>query len=159
MDEQSIFLEALELDDPNQQSAFLNRACGENTELRQRLQELLAAKDLFGEFMEEPAAPHVVGSGDRDPLEECGTIIGPYKLLELIAEGGMGAVYKAEQQEPIKRQVALKIIKLGLDTKQVVARFEAERQALALMDHPNIAKVFDAGTTEDRKALLRDGTW
>jgi serine/threonine protein kinase len=81
-------------------------------------------------------------------IEGPGTTIGRYKLLELIGEGGMGLVYSAEQQEPVKRRVALKIIKPGMDTKQVIARFEAERQTLALLDHPNIARVFDAGTTE-----------
>ena len=85
-------------------------------------------------------------------------MIGRYKLLEELGEGGFGTVYVAEQKEPVKRRVALKIIKLGMDTKQVVARFEAERQALAMMDHPNIAKVLDAGATDDRPALLRHGT-
>ncbi len=83
--------------------------------------------------------------------------IGPYRLLEQIGEGGMGAVWLAEQTEPVRRQVALKVIKLGMDTKQVIARFEAERQALAMMDHPNIAKVFDAGATADGPPVLRDG--
>ena len=83
--------------------------------------------------------------------------IGPYKLLQLIGEGGFGVVFMAEQEQPVRRKVALKIIKLGMDTRQVVARFEAERQALALMDHPNIAKVLDAGATDDRPAVLRDG--
>ncbi len=84
----------------------------------------------------------------RPPCERPGTRIGPYKLLEQIGEGGMGVVYMAEQKEPVARRVALKIIKPGMDTQQVIARFEAERQALAMMDHPNIAKVFDAGTTD-----------
>ena len=86
-----------------------------------------------------------------------GTIIGPYKLLQQIGEGGMGVVFMAEQTEPVQRTVALKIIKPGMDTRQVIARFEAERQALAMMDHPNIAKVLDAGTTDTRPAVLRDG--
>jgi eukaryotic-like serine/threonine-protein kinase len=85
---------------------------------------------------------------DLAPEEKQGTVIGRYKLLQKIGEGGMGVVYMAEQTEPVIRRVALKIIKLGMDTRQVVARFEAERQALALMDHPNIAKVLDAGATE-----------
>ena len=89
--------------------------------------------------------------------ERAGTIIGPYKLLEQIGEGGFGVVYMAEQTEPVRRRVALKIIKPGMDTRQVIARFEAERQALALMDHPNIARVLDAGATEVGPAVLRDG--
>ena len=89
--------------------------------------------------------------------ERPGTQIGPYKLLEQIGEGGMGTVYVAQQSEPVKRLVALKIIKAGMDSRQVIARFEAERQALALMDHPNIAKVLDAGTDRAGPALLRDG--
>ena len=88
---------------------------------------------------------------------ESGTVVGRYKLLELIGEGGFGVVYLAEQTEPVRRQVALKIIKLGMDTKQVIARFEAERQALAMMDHPNIAQVLRRGGHRDRSALLRHG--
>ena len=94
----------------------------------------------------------------EEPVQEGpGTVIGPYKLLQEIGEGGFGVVYMAEQSEPVRRKVALKIIKLGMDTKNVIARFEAERQALALMDHPNIAKVLDAGATDTRPAVLRDG--
>ena len=92
-------------------------------------------------------AGHLPPSTNRS-LEKPGTQIGPYKLLQQIGEGGMGVVYMAEQQEPVERRVALKIIKPGMDTRQVIARFEAERQALAMMDHPNIARVLDAGTTE-----------
>ena len=91
------------------------------------------------------------------PAEELGTVIGRYKLLEKLGEGGFGTVWVAEQREPVKRRVALKVIKLGMDTRQVIARFEAERQALALMDHPNIAKVLDAGADRDRRPVLRDG--
>src|SRR5207253_6485893 len=87
-------------------------------------------------------------TGRAATLEQAGTVIGRYKLLEQIGEGGFGVVYVAEQREPVKRRVALKIVKLGMDTRQVIARFEAERQALALMEHPNIAKVFDGGATE-----------
>jgi hypothetical protein len=97
-----------------------------------------------------PDGPTVSAGASRDgaPLEEPGTLIGRYKLIEKLGEGGFGTVWAAEQREPVKRRVALKVIKLGMDTRQVVARFEAERQALALMDHANIAKVFDAGATE-----------
>ena len=100
---------------------------------------------------------HFASVTDEAKLETAGTIVGPYKLLEQIGEGGMGVVYMAEQQTPVRRRVALKIIKPGMDTRKVIARFEAERQALALMDHPNIAKVLDAGTTDGRPALLRHG--
>src|SRR5262249_32611114 len=123
-------------------------ACGHDAELRARVEALLRAHIHAGGFL---AATE--GSNDRErkadeaPSERPGTIIGPYKLLQQIGEGGMGTVYMAEQTEPVQRKAALKIIKPGMDSKQVIARFEAERQALALMDHPNIAKVLDADTT------------
>src|SRR5262249_45027125 len=101
-----------------------------------------------GSFLEPPVAGPTVAFAAGPASEGPGTVIGPYKLLEPIGEGGMGVVYMAGQQQPVRRKIALKIIKPGMDTKQVVARFEAERQALALMDHPNIAKVHDAGTTD-----------
>ena len=106
--------------------------------------------------MQRPAGGDV--TADHQPAEGPGNRVGPYKLLQQIGEGGMGVVYMAEQEEPVRRKVALKIIKPGMDTKQVIARFEAERQALAMMDHPNIAKVLDAGTTDTRPAVLRHGT-
>src|SRR4029079_5012005 len=100
-------------------------------------------------FLRTAAAEAPLVSIDSTPLREgAGSLIGRYKLLEKVGEGGFGEVWMADQREPIKRRVALKIVKLGMDSKQVVARFEAERQALALMDHPNIAKVFDAGATD-----------
>src|SRR5262249_53056641 len=111
-----------------------------------RVEELLHAHDQGSNPLDQPA----IGTVDLPPpsSETAGTRIGPYKLLERIGEGGMGTVWMAEQQEPVKRLVALKLIKAGLDSAQVLARFEAERQAIALMDHPHIAKVFEAGTTE-----------
>src|SRR5262245_32318559 len=128
---------------PAERAAFLAGACGSDHELRKKVETLLRASADAEGFMEGATALAPT------PLSEgAGTVIGHYKLLEKIGEGGFGAVYVAEQHEPVKRRVALKIIKLGMDTKQVVARFEAERQALALMDHPNIAKVLDAGATE-----------
>ncbi len=137
---------------PGQQMDFLDRACGDDPSLRARVEELLVVHDSTGAFL---AAPTFVGprseSDDRAPLpgaEGPGSMIGRYRLLEAIGEGGFGTVYMAEQQEPVRRKVALKIIKLGMDTKQVIARFEAERQALAMMDHPNIARVLDAGATD-----------
>ncbi|HJQ79938.1 MAG TPA: serine/threonine-protein kinase, partial [Lacipirellulaceae bacterium] len=132
---------------------FLAAACGDNAALRYEIESLLKAHETSTSFMETPAlelsADAGFGSNYPQLDEQAGTVIGPYKLLQKIGEGGMGVVFMAEQQRPVRRQVALKVIKPGMDTRQVIARFEAERQALALMDHPNIAKVFDAGTTEN----------
>ena len=134
---------------PGQRAAYLDEACGGDTALRQRVEELLRARDEAGAFLESPASGPA-GTDRITPIrtEKVGDRIGRYKLLQQIGEGGCGVVYMAEQEEPVHRQVALKVIKLGMDTKQVIARFEAERQALAMMDHPNIAKVLDAGATE-----------
>ena len=109
---------------------------------------MLEAQPKVGGFLDSPAAGPTMSLPSPQEMEGPGTVIGPYKLLEQIGEGGMGIVYMAEQTQPVRRKVALKIIKPGMDTKQVIARFEAERQALAMMDHPNIAKVLDAGATE-----------
>ncbi|HEX5220920.1 MAG TPA: serine/threonine-protein kinase [Verrucomicrobiae bacterium] len=122
---------------------FLAQACGEDRELREQVLSLLEADEQAGDFLKHPQPP-TRGASTENP----GDKIGHYKLLQSIGEGGCGIVYMAEQEEPVRRRVALKIIKLGMDTKQVVARFEAERQALAMMDHPNIAKVLDAGATQ-----------
>jgi tetratricopeptide (TPR) repeat protein len=143
----SIFLAAIEEHAPEQWSGFLDQVCASDVRLRAEVEKLLRARSEMGTFHElpRPAALATVDapvSGERP-----GSIIGPYKLIEQIGEGGMGTVYMAQQTEPVKRAVAVKIIKPGMDTRQVIARFEAERQALALMDHPNIAKVLDAGTT------------
>ena len=130
--------------------AYLCDACAGDETLRQRVQDLLAAHEQAGSFLASPAVEAPL-TADLDPpifLTPPGTVIGRYKLLEPIGEGGYGTVFMAEQTSPVQRTVALKIIKAGMDTRQVIARFEAERQALALMDHPNIAKVFDAGVTE-----------
>jgi hypothetical protein len=110
--------------------------------LRQRVEDLLRAHEMAGTFMGSPAAALKRETIPITPLEQLGERIGRYKLLQQIGEGGCGVVYMAEQEEPVRRRVALKVIKLGMDTKSVIARFEAERQALALMDHPNIAKVW-----------------
>jgi serine/threonine protein kinase/tetratricopeptide (TPR) repeat protein len=123
-----------------ERQAYLDGACGGDAELRSRADALLAADESASDFMEGPAV--------EAQREGPGASIGPYKLLQEIGEGGMGVVYMAEQLKPVARKVALKVIKLGMDTKQVIARFEAERQALAMMDHPGIARVLDAGTTE-----------
>jgi eukaryotic-like serine/threonine-protein kinase len=135
-----------------ERAAFLDQACGGDAALRQRVEDLLRAGDEAGEFLQSPAAGAPAPRGTirlaLEPAEKAGDQIGRYKLLQQIGEGGCGVVYMAEQEEPVKRRVALKVIKLGMDTKSVIARFEAERQALALMDHPNIAKVLDAGSTD-----------
>jgi tetratricopeptide (TPR) repeat protein len=142
----SIFLAALERA-PDQWPAFLDEACGSDADVRARVDQLLQAHQLMGSIHRgDPALLDV--TVDHSIAERPGTVIGPYKLLEQIGEGGMGAVFMAEQTRPVRRKVALKVIKPGLDTRQVIARFEAERQALALMDHPNIAKVLDGGTTD-----------
>jgi len=144
MSESGIFKAAVKLV-PERRGAYLDSACGANQELRREVESLLRAHDASGSFLREPSTLPPVS----EPVSEGpGTRIGPYKLLQQIGEGGMGVVYMAEQQEPVRRMVALKIIKPGMDTHQVIARFESERQALALMDHPNIATVLDAGTTE-----------
>jgi serine/threonine protein kinase/Flp pilus assembly protein TadD len=146
MTERSLFLEALEIADPAERTAFLDGACAGDPHLRDRVEQLLKAHDEPGGFMERPALA-LVASADGPVSERPGTMIGPYKLLEQIGEGGFGVVFMAEQHEPIRRKVALKVIKPGMDTRQVVARFEAERQALALMDHPHIAHILDGGQT------------
>ena len=145
---EDLFSAALELESPEARSAFLDRACGD-TELRRRVEELLAAAPEANDFLEAPASmtSMTAARGPFSTVEEAGTVIGSYKLLEAIGEGGMGTVFMAEQTEPVRRRVALKVIKPGMDSKQVVARFEAERQALAVMDHPNIARVYDGGVT------------
>ncbi len=146
MNEQTIFTAALERH-PDQRSGFLDEACGTDQELRQRVEKLLQLHENAGSFLDFPAGD-ASPTLDQPVTEKPGTQIGPYKLLQEIGEGGMGVVYLAEQHEPVKRRVALKLIKPGMDTRQVIARFEAERQALAMMDHPNIAKVLDCGTTQ-----------
>ena len=142
---EQLFHEALGLPSREERTAFLKGACAGNAKLLQEVQGLLDLHERAGDFL--PSEP-----GDRVtielPAEAPGSDIGRYKLLQKIGEGGMGVVYMAEQTEPVVRKVALKIIKLGMDTRQVVARFEAERQALAMMDHPNIARVLDGGSTE-----------
>jgi WD40 repeat protein/serine/threonine protein kinase len=151
--EETLFNAALQLATPEERAAYLNNACPHDEPLRQRVLVLLHAHDQADAFLDKPAAglparTLVVNPALIQPTEKAGDKIGRYKLLQQIGEGGCGVVYMADQEEPVRRRVALKIIKLGMDTKSVIARFEAERQALALMDHPNIAKVLDAGATE-----------
>ncbi len=147
-----VFLDAVGITDPGDRDAFLDAACEGDAELRRRVEALLAAHDRPESLLDRAAVAPVEGgtlphTTAAAPLEGPGTRVGPYLLLEPLGEGGMGTVFMAEQSEPVRRRVALKVIKPGMDTRQVVARFEAERQALALMDHPNIARVLDAGAT------------
>ncbi len=141
--EKEIFEQALDITPTEERLRFLTSACGKDAALLARVQALLRADESGESFLPEQPKATVVAI-----TEKPGDRIGRYKLLQQIGEGGCGVVYMAEQTEPVRRRVALKVIKLGMDTKQVIARFEAERQALALMDHPNIAKVLDAGATE-----------
>jgi WD40 repeat protein/serine/threonine protein kinase len=146
---EEIFFAALEKGSPPEREAYLDAACAGDSGLRLRVEKMLAAQARAGSFLEEPARSPVV-TVDEPPLTEGpGTVIGPYRLLEQIGEGGFGVVFLAEQQQPVRRKVALKIIKPGMDSRQVIARFEAERQALALMDHPHIARIHDGGATPD----------
>jgi serine/threonine protein kinase len=147
-DVKSIFGHALEIETVADRAAYLDEVCGADAALRAEVEGLLHALDQAGGFMHRPALVEA-GTAAYVPAEGPGTRVGPYKLLQLLGEGGMGAVWLAEQTEPVKRKVAVKIIKPGMDSALVLARFEAERQALALMDHPNIAKVLDAGTTAE----------
>ncbi len=144
---ETIFFTALEKGSPAECAAYLEEACGEDRALRKKIERMLAAQSEVSSFLESPVV-QIDPTLLHPTAEKPGTVIGRYKILEEIAEGGMGVVYMAEQREPVRRKVALKIVKPGMDTREVIARFEAERQALAMMDHPNIAKVFDAGETE-----------
>jgi serine/threonine protein kinase len=144
--EEEIYCAALE-QPLDRRANYVKVACRDDLELLERVESLLKIREAGDNFLESPPfidQPLV----NTLPEEKPGTVIDRYKLLEKIGEGGMAVVYMAEQTEPIRRKVALKIIKLGMGTKQVIARFEAERQALAMMDHPNIAKVLDASATE-----------
>src|SRR5215468_10037980 len=144
---ESIYFAALAKESPQERAAYLDEACGADGDLRRRVERLLQAQPKVGSFLQGVAGPPEATVTQAEVQETAGAVIGPYKLIEQIGEGGMGAVWMAQQTEPIKRLVALKVIKPGMDSRQVLARFEAERQALALMDHPNIAKVLDGGTT------------
>ncbi len=154
----SLFLAAADIADPAERGAYLERECGGDAELRARVEALLKAND------DAPLPEIGAASRGRDsfPTQECRepgsyvgeTIAGRYKLIEMIGEGGMGTVFMAQQTAPVKRVVAVKIVKAGMDSKAVLARFEAERQALAMMDHPNIARVLDAGSTESGRPFF-----
>src|SRR4030095_15307674 len=157
--EKAVFVGALAINDPEHRRQFLDQACGSNQALRDQVERLLGLSQSAGDFFKECApaleseaadASQVLSAAESalDPEIPETKRIGPYKLLQTLGEGGYGVVYMAEQEQPIRRRVGLKIIKWGMDTRNVIARFETERQALALMDHPNIARVLDAGATE-----------
>jgi serine/threonine protein kinase len=150
---ESILAAAVELSSEPERRRFVADACTGDADMQRRVEELIEHHFCAGSFL-EPGAVVRMDAVNEPIREQPGNMIGPYKLLEQIGEGGMGVVFMAEQQEPIRRKVALKVIKPGMDTRQVIARFEAERQALALMDHPNIARVLDAGTVGSGRSAL-----
>ena len=142
-----VFFEAVEIPSADERASFLDGACEGDAVLRRRVEALIVAHERPESLLDNGAVTTAL-TIDHTIAEMAGDNIGPYKLLQQIGEGGMGVVFMAEQERPVQRTVALKIIKPGMDTRQVIARFEAERQALAMMDHPNIAKVLDAGETD-----------
>jgi WD40 repeat protein/serine/threonine protein kinase len=166
---EEVFFAALERPTPTERAAYLEAVCAGRPELRARVEKLLAAHPKAGSFLEPSPADGTTGTAAPDSPFDVGestgdfpgrdervgsVLVGKYKLVEEIGEGGMGSVYMAQQTEPVKRAVAVKVIKAGMDSKAVLARFEAERQALAMMDHPNIARVLDAGTTESGRPFV-----
>src|SRR6516225_478712 len=146
-DIEALFHAARDIPDPDRRRKYVREACGGDETLIAHVEALLAAAEGPDSLLDRPAAGTPVATIDLPTMESPGTVIGPYKLIEQIGEGGMGTVYVAQQTAPVKRVVAIKLIKPGMDSKAVLARFEAERQALALMDHPHIAKVLDGGLT------------
>ena len=150
MNERELFIAAIQIDEPQQREAYLNQACESDPQLLSRIHALIEAFETAGSFLDaqesDSSLPETQDSPGTFQIHEQ---IGPYKLLEQIGEGGMGVVWMAEQQEPVRRRVALKLIKPGMDSRQILGRFEAERQALSLMEHPNVAKVLDAGTSDN----------
>ncbi len=148
---EAIFHAARDIPDPDRRRAYVRQACGSDEARIAQIEALLAAAEAPDSLLDRPAWSDPVATIDQPAAESTGTVIGPYKLIEPIGEGGMGTVWMAQQTAPVKRLVAIKLIKAGMDSRQVIARFEAERQALALMDHPNIARVLDAGATESRR--------
>ncbi len=149
-----IFLDAMSFSDPTVRQQFVSQACKSDLSLRKRVEALILAHERPESLLDQPAGNLAPTQNFQDATEKPGDTIGPYKILQQVGEGGMGVVYMAEQTKPVERRVALKIIKPGMDTRQVIARFEAERQALAMMDHPNIAKVLDAGMTDSGRPFF-----
>jgi serine/threonine protein kinase/tetratricopeptide (TPR) repeat protein len=155
LDEAAIFHAARHIEDIDARAGYLEDACGQDEALRARVEALLHVHEEEKSFLNTPFAGPAQ-TLDESISERPGTVVGPYKLLEQIGEGGFGVVFMAEQFRPVRRNVALKVLKPGMDTKQVIARFEAERQALALMDHPNIARVLDGGETGGRPYFVME---
>ena len=153
----SIFCGAIEIASGEERAAFVAQTCGSNDELRRRVERMIDAHFQAANIIESPSASPTRTMGSAPTTEDAGAEIGPYRLLQAIGEGGMGTVFMAEQTRPVRRTVALKIIKAGMDSRQVLARFAAEHRRWRIMDHPNIARVLDAGTTDSRRALLCDG--
>src|SRR5262245_26713084 len=147
-DNEAIFHAARDIPDPDHRREYVREACGGDETRVAHVEALLAAADAPDSLLDRPAGSDPAATIDQPTTQSPGTVIGPYKLIEQVGEGCMGAVWMAQQTEPVRRLVAVKVIKAGMDSRQVIARFEAERQALALMDHPNIARVLDAGATD-----------
>jgi serine/threonine protein kinase len=146
--EAELFAIASEMESSSAREAYLNEACGSDLKLKERLLRLLSYSSTVDSFLETPPLLSDLPEGLSMSFESVGDVIGPYKLLQKIGEGGMGTVFMADQKEPVKRRVAIKVIKPGMDSAQVLSRFEAERQSLVMMDHPNIARALDVGTTD-----------
>src|SRR5262245_19829270 len=153
-DDEAVFHAARDIADPELRQAYVREACGGDEALLSRVEALLAVASAPDSLLDRPAGNPTVATIDQPVRERPGDAIGSYKLLEQIGEGGFGVVFRAEQTQPVRRQVAVKVLKPGMDTRQVVARFEAERQALALMDHPHIAQIHDGGTTADGRPFF-----
>src|SRR3954469_19122205 len=152
MNELDLFAEAIAIGEPGERASLLERECAGRPDVRQRIEQLLDAHFRSHVLLDQPV-PELTGG--YVPDERPGAVIaGRYKLLEEIGEGGMGTVWVAEQTQPVRRKVALKLIKAGMDSKTVLTRFEAERQALAMMDHPNIARILDGGTTQSGRPFF-----
>ena len=145
----SIFLAALDIESRTDRDSYVEAACNGSDELLTEVKNLLVHQGKARSFLEFPVKPNLEATIDQSPNDYVGGQIGPYKIRERIGDGGMGVVYVAEQEQPLRRKVALKVIKPGMDSKAVLGRFDAERNALALMNHPNISKVLDAGTTAE----------
>ena len=157
LDDEAVFNIARKIESAALRAEYVQQVCGNDPQLLARVERLLRIHEQERDFLQAPAAGVAATVDVPDVHERPGMVIGHYKLLQRIGEGGFGVVFMAEQETPVRRTVAFKIIKPGMDSREVVARFEAERQALAMMNHPNIAHVFDGGVTESGRPVLRHG--